>query len=174
MYVKLAIGGKKVVALVDNGATHNFKQDGSLRMCVDYCELNKVIIKNNYPIPLVVDLFDRLNTLQRHLVAFESLKLDATKQRYCTHEKEMIAVIHCLEIWKHYLMGTKFMSRHAQPGCKCPMFIPTPHECFVEEAVRLLFSKVVKHFGIPKDVVSDKDSRFTSMFWVDLFKMMGI
>ena len=25
------------------------------------------------------------------------------------HEKEIIAVIHCLETWKHYLMSTKFM-----------------------------------------------------------------
>ena len=42
-------------------------------------------------------------------VAFESQKLDAAKQRYNTHEKEMIVVIHCLEIWKHYLMGTRFV-----------------------------------------------------------------
>ena len=41
-------------------------------------------------------------------VAFESLKLDAVKQRYNTNKKEMIAVIHCLETWKHYLMGTRF------------------------------------------------------------------
>ena len=37
------------------------KQDGSLRMCVDYRALNKVTIKNKYPIPFAVDLFDRLN-----------------------------------------------------------------------------------------------------------------
>ena len=43
-----------------------------------------------------------------HLIAFESRKLDAAKQRYNTHEKEMIVVIHCLETWKHYLMGTRF------------------------------------------------------------------
>lgn len=36
------------------------KQDGSLRMCIDYRALNKVTIKNKYPIPLVADLFDRL------------------------------------------------------------------------------------------------------------------
>ena len=41
-----------------------------------------------------------------HPVAFESRKLDASKQRYNTYEKEMTAVIHCLDIWKHYLMGT--------------------------------------------------------------------
>ena len=44
-----------------------------------------------------------------HPVAFESKKLDAAKQRYNTHEKEMTAVIYCLEIWKHYLMGTRFV-----------------------------------------------------------------
>jgi len=36
------------------------KHDGSLRMCVDYRALNKVTMKNKYPIPLVADLFDQL------------------------------------------------------------------------------------------------------------------
>ena len=44
-----------------------------------------------------------------HPVAFESRKLNAVEQRYSAHEKEMIAVIHCLETWKHYLMGTRFV-----------------------------------------------------------------
>ena len=29
-------------------------------MCIDYCELNKVTIKNKYPLPLIDDLFDQL------------------------------------------------------------------------------------------------------------------
>lgn len=36
------------------------KEDGSLRLCVDYRALNKVTVKNKYPVPLVADLFDRL------------------------------------------------------------------------------------------------------------------
>ena len=36
------------------------KKDGSLRMCIDYCQLNKVTIKNNYPLPRIDDLFDQL------------------------------------------------------------------------------------------------------------------
>ena len=43
-----------------------------------------------------------------HLIAFKSQKLDEVEQRYITHEKEMNAVIHCLETWKYYLMGTRF------------------------------------------------------------------
>ena len=36
------------------------KHDGSLRMCINYWALNKVTIKNKYPILLIVDLFDQL------------------------------------------------------------------------------------------------------------------
>ena len=36
------------------------KHDGSLRMCINYRALNKVTVKNKYPIPLIADLFDQL------------------------------------------------------------------------------------------------------------------
>ena len=36
------------------------KKYGSLPMCIDYRALNKITIKNKYPIPLIVDLFDQL------------------------------------------------------------------------------------------------------------------
>eukprot|EP00257_Ricinus_communis_P017580 XP_015576051.1 uncharacterized protein K02A2.6-like [Ricinus communis] len=36
------------------------KHDGSLRMCIDYRALNKITVKNKYPIPLIADLFDQL------------------------------------------------------------------------------------------------------------------
>ena len=36
------------------------KKDGSLRLCVDYRQLNKVTIKNKYPLPRIDDLFDQL------------------------------------------------------------------------------------------------------------------
>ena len=36
------------------------KKDGSLRLCIDYRELNKVTIKNKYPLPRIDDLFDQL------------------------------------------------------------------------------------------------------------------
>ncbi|XP_058078603.1 uncharacterized protein LOC131226917 [Magnolia sinica] len=40
------------------------KKDGSLRLCVDYRELNKVTIKNKYPLPRIDDLFDQLREAQ--------------------------------------------------------------------------------------------------------------
>jgi hypothetical protein len=36
------------------------KKDGSMRMCIDYHELNKVAIKNRYPLPRIDDLLDQL------------------------------------------------------------------------------------------------------------------
>ncbi|GKB57484.1 putative reverse transcriptase domain-containing protein [Tanacetum coccineum] len=36
------------------------KKDGSFRMCIDYWELNKLTVKNHYPLPRIDDLFDQL------------------------------------------------------------------------------------------------------------------
>ncbi|GKE55194.1 putative reverse transcriptase domain-containing protein [Tanacetum coccineum] len=36
------------------------KKDGSFRMCIDYHELNKLTVKNRYPLPRIDDLFDQL------------------------------------------------------------------------------------------------------------------
>ncbi|KAG8472657.1 hypothetical protein CXB51_034542 [Gossypium anomalum] len=36
------------------------KKDGSMRLCIDYCQLNKVTIKNKYPLLRIDDLFDQL------------------------------------------------------------------------------------------------------------------
>nr|GEX26810.1 putative reverse transcriptase domain-containing protein [Tanacetum cinerariifolium] len=36
------------------------KKDGSFRMCIDYREMNKLTVKNRYPLPKIDDLFDQL------------------------------------------------------------------------------------------------------------------
>ncbi|KAL0537623.1 hypothetical protein IC582_026606 [Cucumis melo] len=36
------------------------KKDGSMRLCIDYRELNKVTVKNRYPLPRIDDLFDQI------------------------------------------------------------------------------------------------------------------
>jgi hypothetical protein len=36
------------------------KKDGTLRLCIDYRQLNKVTIKNKYPLPRINDMFDQV------------------------------------------------------------------------------------------------------------------
>ena len=36
------------------------KKDGTLRMCIDYWQINKVTMKNKYLLPRIEDLFDQL------------------------------------------------------------------------------------------------------------------
>ncbi|GJS14104.1 putative reverse transcriptase domain-containing protein [Tanacetum coccineum] len=40
------------------------KKDSSFRMCIDYRDLNKLTIKNRYPLPRIDDLFDQLQGSQ--------------------------------------------------------------------------------------------------------------
>ncbi|XP_028082364.1 uncharacterized protein LOC114283685 [Camellia sinensis] len=40
------------------------KKNGSLRLCIDYLKLNRVIVKNKYPLPRIDDLFDQLKGSQ--------------------------------------------------------------------------------------------------------------
>ncbi|KAK3042993.1 hypothetical protein RJ639_000970 [Escallonia herrerae] len=46
-----------------------------------------------------------------HPVAYESRKLNEAERRYTTHEKELLAVVHCLRVWRHYLLGSSFIVR---------------------------------------------------------------
>ena len=47
------------------------KKDGSSRLCVDYRQLNKLTIKNKYPLPRIDDLLDQL----RGAVVFSKIDL---------------------------------------------------------------------------------------------------
>ena len=36
------------------------KKDGTLKLCIDYRQLNKLTVKNKYPLPRIDVLFDQL------------------------------------------------------------------------------------------------------------------
>jgi hypothetical protein len=70
------------------------KKDGTQRMCVDYRSLNKVTIKNKYPLPRMEDLFDQMKG------ASVFLKID------------LRSGYHQLKIWESDILKTAFHTRY--------------------------------------------------------------
>jgi len=48
------------------------------------------------------------------LVVFISKSLSDTERNYEIHDKEMLAVVRCLEAWRHFLEGTVVKLRSGQ------------------------------------------------------------
>ena len=70
------------------------KKDGSLRLCTDYRELNKVTIRNQYPLPWINDLFDQLQGVR----VFSKI--------------DMRSGYHQLKIWSEDVPKTAFRKRY--------------------------------------------------------------
>jgi hypothetical protein len=56
---------------------------------------------------------------------------------------------------------------------KMAHFISTKESAMAQETGRLFFTHVFKHHGLPRDIVSNRDPKFTSKFWRTLWKRMG-
>lgn len=52
-------------------------------------------------------------------------------------------------------------------------FIPLKHPYTARSVAVLFFDQVVKLHGVPISVISDRDKVFTSLFWTELFKLVG-
>ncbi len=56
---------------------------------------------------------------------------------------------------------------------KMAHFIPTKESATTQEMGRLFFTHMFKHHGLLKDIVSNRNPKFTSKFWRALWKCMG-
>jgi hypothetical protein len=69
--------------------TEKKKKDGTLCLCIDFCQLNKVMVKNKYPFPRIDNLFDQLKGAK----VFSKIEL---RSGYCQlrikeHNRQMTA-----------------------------------------------------------------------------------
>ena len=52
------------------------------------------------------------------VICYQYRKLKEHKQNYTTHDLELVAIVHALNIWRHYLMGKKFELKIDHHGLK--------------------------------------------------------
>jgi tRNA A22 N-methylase len=52
------------------------------------------------------------------VICYESIKLKENEKKYETHDLELVAIVHALNKWRHYLMGMRFELRTNHNGLK--------------------------------------------------------
>jgi hypothetical protein len=78
-------------------------------VCIDTCKegLGGILMQNGY------------------VIGYESKKLKEHERNYAMHDFELVAIVHALRMWRHYLMGKKFELRIDHIGLKYLFEQPT-------------------------------------------------
>ncbi|GJS67294.1 putative reverse transcriptase domain-containing protein [Tanacetum coccineum] len=149
------------------------KKDGSFRMCIDYRELNKLTVKNRYPLPRIDNLFDQLQGSR----VYSKIDLRSGYHQLRVHEED-IPKIAFRTRYGQYDEGI-----HVDPGKieaikdwaspKTPTKIRQFLADTLEKLTRQYLKEVVSKHGVPVSIISDRDGKFMSHFWKSLNKALG-
>jgi hypothetical protein len=53
-----------------------------------------------------------------HVINYESRKLNEHEKHYVTHDLELVTIVHALKMWRHYLLGRRFVLMTDHSGMK--------------------------------------------------------
>ncbi|GJS73199.1 putative reverse transcriptase domain-containing protein [Tanacetum coccineum] len=81
------------------------KKDGSFWMCIDYRELNKLTLKNRYPLPRIDDLFDQLQGSSIYS------KIDLSKKEHEEHLRQILKLLKKEELYAKFSKCEFWISR---------------------------------------------------------------
>ena len=96
------------------------KKDGSMRLCIDYRELNKLTIKNKYPLPRIDDLFDQLKgAVYFSKIDLRSRYFSMESKVYISNYRDVVGSLLYLTASRHDIM---FVT------CLCARFQADPRE----------------------------------------------
>ncbi|OWZ20828.1 Reverse transcriptase-rnase h-integrase [Phytophthora megakarya] len=56
---------------------------------------------------------------------------------------------------------------------KRALFTPPHSTATAADTAKLFFNAVARHHGLPAEIISDRDNKFTSHFWQELMKLLG-
>nr|GFC89914.1 transposon Ty3-G Gag-Pol polyprotein [Tanacetum cinerariifolium] len=96
------------------------KKDGSFRMCIDYCELNKLTVKKHYALSRIDDLFDQLqdsvqflgHVIDRSVVHGDPAKIEAIKSWVAsTTPMDVRQVLRLVGYYRRFIEGFSLISK---------------------------------------------------------------
>ncbi|GKD37651.1 putative reverse transcriptase domain-containing protein [Tanacetum coccineum] len=139
------------------------KKDGSFRMCIDYRELNKLTVKNRYPLPRIDDLFDQLTSYGHYkfqvmpfgLTNAPAVFMDLmnwTKEEHDTHLRLILELLK-EELYAKFSILRQSRLNHPRPRQEIRQFLGLAgyYQRFIEG-----FSKITK----PMTKLTQKSVKF--------------
>ncbi|GJQ90715.1 putative reverse transcriptase domain-containing protein [Tanacetum coccineum] len=119
------------------------KKDGSFRMCIGYRELNKLKVKNRYPLPRIDDLFDQLQGSSIYS------KIDLSKKEHEEHLRQILKLLKKEELYASFQVsgilgfpGTIPRSRDWMSSCAVHQSWPYLREAKISSHIEMLQRRV--------------------------------
>ena len=110
-------------------------------------------------------------TQEGHPVAYESRKLRIHELNYPTHDLELLAVVHALKLWRHYLLGRTF---ELQTDHKSLKWIFTQPDLNMQQRrwVQLLheYDFTIEYKAGKQNVVADALSRKSTLTSITVYQ----